>query len=192
MAQATVGAGNLYVEDGTGYENSDTYVSIDFADAHLLLYAKSSVWHTADILDKASALRRATFEWAEGMFQSRWRGTVDDIFAPSQRLAWPRIGAYDDSGRIVDNNVIPTPLKEAVALVANDILANSLDVLPSSTPNSGSLIRETKKGAGFEKTQEWSDGGNSSGMDVSLVRFRAAEALVYPLLEGSNGRVRLS
>ena len=192
MAQATASSGDLYVEDGAGYTNSDTYVSIEFADAYLMLYARSSSWHAADILDKAEALRKATFEWAEGQFQSRWRGTVDDIFSPPQRLSWPRIGAYDDSGRIIDNNVIPVQLKEAVTLVANDLLANSLDVLPSSTPNSGPLIRETKKGAGFEKTQEWGGGGNTSGMDVSLIRFRAAEALVYPLLEGSSGRVRLS
>ena len=186
MVLATVGAGNLYVEDGTGYENADTYVSIDFADTYLQLFSKTSSWHTADILDKAAALRRATFEWAEGYFQGRWRGTIEDRTTGSpQRLSWPRIGAYDDDGRTIQINTVPIQIQEAVSLVANDIINSSLSVLPSSTQTTGDLIRETRKGAGFEKTQEWSSNGGSS-IDSSLIVFRAAEALVFPLLRGAN------
>lgn len=193
MVLQTAGTGNLFVEDGTGYENADAYIDIEFADEYLLTRFDTTAWLALDVLVRARAIRKATMEWAEGLFQGKWRGGMDDIVNPSQSLSWPRIGAFDDDGRLIENDTVPLQLKQAVALVAYDVAIGGKDVLTSSTPTTGNLIRETKKGAGFEKTQEWdSSGGTSGGLDVSLVRFRASEALVYPLLRGSDGGVSRS
>jgi hypothetical protein len=132
----------------------------------------------------AVVLRRATREWAEGVCGSMWRGHVQ---YQTQRLGWPRVGCYDDEGRLVPLNTVPWQIPEAVAIVAGDFLLGG-SILTSSVER-GPLVRETKRGLGFEQTFEYGDGFGSS---QSIRRIRAAEALVVTFVRGGGAGVARS
>jgi hypothetical protein len=189
MATGIAGTGGIVIEDGTGYNNSDSLASVEFADTHLaLLYGATVGWNAAvpptDAL-KGAALRLATMDWFEGQFQGAWRGSisVDDQF-----LSMPRLNLSDDEGRDYGANVIPERIKQAIALVANDILINSTAVLPTGTNRTATVTEETSRIGTMGKTTRWSDRGNPS--ESSLTVYRAADALVYPFVEpGSSDQV---
>jgi hypothetical protein len=178
------GGDGLIVEDGSGFDNADSYASVATADGILEEIGTPASWTAAATAVKAQALRRATREWMEGLLYGLWRGVIKD---QTQRLSWPRIGAFDDEGRVVAPGTIPWQIVHAVSIVAADIVDGGT-ILPTGYQR-GAVLRETKKAVGFEKTVEYSGIGASG--DSAVQRRRRAEALVYPFVDGDEGGVTI-
>ena len=176
--------GNRHTRYGR-YSNSESLSSVEFANTYLeSVYGAAVGWNAAappTDAAKGIALRQATMDWFEGQFQGAWRGSITN---PTQYLSMPRLGLTDDERRIFVSNVIPERIKQAVCLVANDILINSTTVLPTGTNRSAVVTEETSEIGTLKKTTRWSPMGNPS--DTSLTVYRAAEALVYPFAESGS------
>jgi len=168
----------LIVEDGTGKADAESLVDITFADAYWNRFGDPTFWTEKTQDEKEIALREATRDWVQAQVAPLLRGVPQHL---GQRLCYPRYGCHDDWGRLVDQSTVPDFIKEATCLIAGDILQGD-DVLPNEV-NRGSVTRETRKGAGFEKTTEYANGGGGS-----MTKRRAkAEGLVYPWLAGGEG-----
>lgn len=100
----------LVIEDGTGVENADSYVTITYVnDYHTARGATK--WTGADSL-KEQCIRRAT-DYIEKRFGHRFRGVKQ---SRAQALSWPRFNAKDNSGFLYnEEDIIPRKLKMAVA-----------------------------------------------------------------------------
>lgn len=180
----TPGTGGLIVEDGSGVDDAESICSVEQLDAFWAKNGAPAAVTAATDTQKAAALRRATREWFEGVCGGFWRGVIE---FQNQRLSFPRIGCYDDEGRLVPQGTIPAALIEAVAIVAGDVLAGG--TILSNGVEQGPVTRETKRGLGFEQTFEYAPGGFAS---PSVRRVRAAEALVYPYIQGNRSGVSRS
>ncbi|MEQ8396505.1 DnaT-like ssDNA-binding protein [Thalassobaculum sp.] len=97
----------------------DVYADRAEADAYFAVRGVTA-WSDADEAARDAALVRAT-GWLEGHY--RWVGRLVD---PSQPLAWPRAGARDSEGRVVDG--IPDRVKAACAELA--LIALTQDLAP--------------------------------------------------------------
>lgn len=177
------GTGNLIVEDGTGIDDAESLASVEDFQTFWDKNGSPTFATGATDIEVAAALRRSTREWLL-QYSGKLRGTIQHL---TQRLCFPRIGCYDDEGRSVPTGSVPQDFKDALCLVAGEILAGQ-QVLPSEVDR-GQVTRETKKGAGFEKTIEYAPG---SGSGASRRRIRAAEALIYPYVEDCGSQVSLS
>lgn len=108
----------LVVEDGTGLENAESYISL--ADANAYFIGKrlhSSAWTASIDAVKETALRQATL-LIDSEFT--WTGTIL-MTDPVQALAWPRKDAYDRYGR-ARNSEVPQEVKYAVCELAHYLL----------------------------------------------------------------------
>lgn len=95
----------ISVEDGTGLTDSNSYVSVDFADAYFSARGVSS-WALLETVAKEQSLIRAT-DYVDSIFQ--WNGKK---LASEQALRFPRAGLVDYEGNDVEG--IPNCLKQAV------------------------------------------------------------------------------
>jgi hypothetical protein len=177
-----VGTGGLIVEDGTGYDDAESLCSIEQFDAFWAKQIAPTAVTAATATQKAAALRQATREWVEPN-TALLRGHVQ---YQDQRLGWPRIGCWDDEGRLVKQNTVPKQFVEATALVAAELLAGG--TILTNGVERGAVTRETKRGLGFEQTFEYGEGAASA----SVRRMRAAEALIYPFVRGGDSGVARS
>jgi hypothetical protein len=178
--EGTDAPGDLVVEDGTGLATAESLASVAFADLFWERRGSPASWFGSTLEQKEIALRKATSEWFEAQVGGLLRGSIQ---YRHQRLSFPRIGCYDDEGRYVDPGTVPAQIQEAIAMVAGDARAG--DTLMPNEVDRGALVRETKKGLGFEQTFEYANGG----VATSVKRRRAAESLVYPYLKGGGGGV---
>ncbi len=167
--------GDLIVEDGTGLANAESFASVEYADEWWSRHGSPAWWTSSTLEQKEVALRTATAEGIEAEYASLFRGVIQHR---TQRLSFPRYGCIDDDGREVASGTVPWQAKDATVLLAGDVRAG--DVLLPTELDRGPIVRETKKGLGFEKTIEYADGGQGG----TVKRRRAVEALLWPLLNG--------
>jgi hypothetical protein len=109
------------VEDGTGVEGANSYITVELADEHISLYTEASdTWLSLDTEEKELRLIRATRFIDNAVF---WVSTkVHD----SNPLQWPRNEFIALYGRVIRSNEIPIELQQAVAELANESLFNTL------------------------------------------------------------------
>lgn len=130
----------LVVEDGTGLETANTYISASDADLYNANLGRAE-WSSLDTDVKAAALIKAT-QFIDASFQ--WIGSR--MFRV-QALAWPRHAGLDASGDSIlltdrDNfeiEGIPAFVPKAVAEAA--FLSLSNDLFQVADPN-GKVIRD--------------------------------------------------
>lgn len=160
----------LIVEDGTGMATAESYVSVAWADDYLRRRARAATWDTYDVTTKAAYLLAAT-EYLDAMCQ--WRGTVLTV---GQALGWPRSGALDKWGRIVDGASVPGLVKTAVVEIA---------ALGGITQEGGQTVREETIGP-ITTVYE-------TGMDRSVgrSRYKLAFDLVAALALNPAGSLAL-
>lgn len=94
----------IVIETGAGVDNAVSYVTVDEAD----LYHQSSgnsAWTGTDAAKEAALVRGARM--LEGL---PWKGVKT---ARTNPLVWPRIGATDGDGRLIDADEIPAEVKRA-------------------------------------------------------------------------------
>jgi len=100
-----------------GLSTSNSYVSVEYADAFFAASINSSGWPTVE-LQKEAALQEATRVLDE---QFSWIG---QIATETQALAWPRSGAVDPEGRPIAVDAIPKRVADATCSLALFLIQN--------------------------------------------------------------------
>lgn len=164
------------VEDGTGLENSNAYISLAFATAYFGDRGVAA-WTGSDTV-KQQAIVRAT-DYIETRYGQQFRGTRG---SPTQALSWPRSNAFDDNG--FELTGVPVQLQKAAAEYALRALSASLMPDPV-TDTSGQSVKMKKEVVGpIEETTEY----HGSGVIQTIKPYPAADRLLAGLVLGSQGR----
>lgn len=124
------------VETGEGLTNSNSYISVEFADDYFADRGDAS-WDATSYMDKQVALIRAT-DYININY-----AFVGIIFSAEQALEWPRSNAIDINGNLLEG--IPISLKKATAELALIVLSDS-NLIPNQN-NDGRIVRERVEGA---------------------------------------------
>ena len=162
----------IVVENGTGLDNAESYVSVAEADARLANLGYTT-WAPLQTVEKEQALRRAT-NYMVQEFRSKWKGAR---LLSTQILDWPRSDVYVDD-ILIASTIVPLEVKNTNIDLA--IKAAAGDLNPDTTQR---VIRE--KIGPLE--QEFSASGPSRSI------FRAAWMSLAPYLDsyaGSNQVIR--
>lgn len=122
----------MIVEDGTGLTDSNSYVSVVFADNYFSSRGVSE-WNALETEVKEQALIRAT-DYIDNIFQ--WCGKKASV---EQALRFPRVNLKDYEGNVIEG--IPTCLKQAVCDVA--IISSSGKELFETAEQNGDIVSET-------------------------------------------------
>lgn len=102
----------LIVEDGTAKSDAESYISVDDADTYVSnWYGTLSDWDDLDTAGKERALRTGT----RYIDSHDFLGYRED---DDQSLAWPRYGVGYIDGQYIDDDEIPTPVKNATVEAA--------------------------------------------------------------------------
>jgi hypothetical protein len=117
----------LEVEDGTGLEDADAYISLEYADAYHLAQGNAAWAAEDDDAVKEAAIRRATV-YIDNTYRGDFSGTK--LNARSQALEWPRIDATDGNGDDVDDDAVPREVEKATAEAALRELASPGSLSP--------------------------------------------------------------
>lgn len=122
----------LIVEDGTGLSTSNSYVSVLEADAYFDTHPYyADAWADMGLPDKERALISATMQLDSLV---HWYGYITNS---TQALDWPRTGVYDNEGRLIASNVIPTQVKYATMEMAYHVYKSN----PFEAPAGAGLER---------------------------------------------------
>lgn len=99
------------VEDGSGVAGANAYLSTADADAYHADRG-NAFWASLDDATKEAALVRAT-DYIDKRFGRKFRGFRKTL---QQRLQWPRLSAFDDSGYLLGGDgKLPHQLRDACA-----------------------------------------------------------------------------
>ena len=161
------------VEDGTGIENANSYVTVAAADAYDADHGALAAWSAASDAEKQEALRLAT-QYLDMNYGGQWRGQKAD---GDQGLAWPRISAVDDDGYTLED--VPSKLADACVEMALASIAGD-DLLPAVS-NPGKLEEEKIKVGPIETVEKWGSGGVGQQKQYTKV-----DALLIGLIQSSN------
>ena len=107
----------MIVEDGTGLDNADSFVSVAYADTY---FSDRNITAWTTLTNKEALLIQAT-DYIEAVYSQAWKGTT---LNDTQSLSFPRI--------INDETVYPDRLKKAVCELA-------------LKADSGSLLEDTEQ-----------------------------------------------
>lgn len=100
------------VEDGTGYEDSTSYASVEYADEYISFWYDAEEWDTLTNEEKEKKLMIATSFLDSAV---RWQSSIRNI---EQALQFPRQDFFDLDGRIVRSNIVPQAVKDATVQLA--------------------------------------------------------------------------
>jgi len=115
----------MVIEDGTGKTDSNSYVSVTFADNYFSSRGFSS-WEELEDEDKEILLIKAT-DFIDNIFQ--WNGKKKTY---EQALNFPRENLIDNNGYVITD--IPVNLKQAVC-EAVEVLVNGSSLFQSASEN---------------------------------------------------------
>lgn len=122
----------MIVEDGTGLTDSNSYVSVVFADDYFSAHGVSK-WAVLDESSKETALINAT-DYVDNIFQ--WYGQK---LKKEQSLRFPRKNLFDYEGTEIEG--IPNCLKQAVCEAA--VLSSKGTELFQTAEKNGDVVSET-------------------------------------------------
>ena len=159
----------LIVEDGSGLDDAESYVSVADAGTYCTAHGLSA-WTGADAV-KESALRNAT-QYLDATY--RFKGYR---VAEHQALMWPRSGVMFD-GYTLAYDAIPTMLKTACIELAIKAISGSLIVDPDPQYVTDVQVGPIKKSMSAPQ-----NGGQKT---YSLI-----DSLLRDLIAGGSGSVQL-
>lgn len=107
----------LIVEDGSGLENSNSYVSLQEADDYWELRNDSS-WAALSDEDKTKGVVQAS-QYLDYFY--KWIG---DRYSSVQAMTWPRVVFFDADARAMYANEIPKRIKDAACELAREAALN--------------------------------------------------------------------
>ena len=162
----------IIVEDGTGLETSNSYISEADADTYHSDRGNSA-WAEATSTQKQAALIKAC-QWLDAVYGKRWLGSRSKY---TQGLDWPRVGAVDHDGYSLYQ--VPKKLPWAAAEAALAIIGG-VDLSP--VLERGGKVRREKIGS---LETEYSDGAPARTV------VTAVTDMVRTYLRGSGLRITL-
>jgi hypothetical protein len=109
----------LTLEDGTGVEGANCYVSLAQANAYFETHPRAAAWADLSDPEKTAYLIHATRTIDVGV---TWKGERVEI---EQALEWPRANVTVD-GKIWPDDVIPSDLRNAVCECAVGLAVSGL------------------------------------------------------------------
>lgn len=121
----------MVVEDGTGLTDSNSYVSVVFADDYFSTRGVSK-WETLTQTEKEQMLINAT-DYIDSIYQ--WKGKK---LNSSQALRFPRENLFDYEGGKIEG--VPTALKQATCEAAS-LIANGT-ILFQTADSNGDVVSE--------------------------------------------------
>jgi len=126
----------MIVEDGSGVDGANSYVSVEYADAFFDARGRSD-WHSnAD--HKEKALIKST-DYIDAVFGYRFKAQKFDPFQP---LEFPRFGLYDRYQNVVIG--IPDNLKKATCEYAVRVISGS-ELLQDPNLSTTDFLLQSKK-----------------------------------------------
>lgn len=156
----------LIVEDGSGVENADSYLSVADADSHHA--DRGNAGWTGDGAAKEAALRKAT-DYLGQAYRLRWLGARVEA---GQALDWPRAGLATIGG-----GVVPDEVRRATAELA--LVALGAELNPPLAR--GGRVKREKVGP---IESEFEDGA------PGRTRYPAIDGMLAPLLARAGRLVR--
>lgn len=168
----------LVVENGTGLQNAESYVSVAFVDNYFNTFysaEKSYSWKSQRDDLKEIALRQVT-SYYEFKYAIDLPGTRK---TSNQSLSWPRVGALHD-GSYIDSTVVPTLLQQAIAELAIKYAADSSVFFPDRDSEAG-VSEESVSIGSMSVSTKYSATKNTE------VIFAKIEAMLSKLVGGFRG-----
>ncbi|ARK07411.1 hypothetical protein LAV_00011 [Sphingobium phage Lacusarx] len=117
---------DLILENGTGVVNANAYLTTEEADEILEVNIHSN-WTIADEETKEKLII-----WATRLLEERVQWFGKKMF-PTAWLSWPRCGARDREGYMLQDDIVPRQVKIATALLADHLLAGNPELVNSSS-----------------------------------------------------------
>ena len=156
----------LVIEDGTGVEGANSYITLAEARAYAL---ERGVTLTADDAVLEAHLILA-MDYLESL-RDKYQGSKT---LSTNSLQWPRYPVYID-GTLIGSNVIPQELKDAEAQLAIE-QHNGIVISPSVAEKVGAVKKEK---VGPLETEYFAGTGSSTGQPV----MTKVDELLAPLLD---------
>lgn len=163
----------LIIEDGTGKDDSQTYVDADAARQ----YAEA---RGIDLSNDDTVVEQqlvSAMDYLEAQ-RARYQGTKTKPGV--QALQWPRTGVILDCSYALPDNVIPTELKQAQCQLVLEVFAGNT-LMPSSD---GRVVKREKVDV-IER--EFMTGKDLGTGGLPSPNFPAVDALLAPLFEACGG-----
>lgn len=172
---------DFVVEDGTGLSTANSYCSVATANAYHTSYGSPATWTAATTAQKEEALRIATqaLDLRYGLRWSGYRQTAE------QGLDWPRDYAYDQGGRAIGDDDIPTRLAHATAYAAL-LHLNGTTLVPESV-EIGEVSSESKSVGAVSKSVTYSSAKPAYTRLVKLDWMLATAGLIEASAGGWGG-----
>ena len=179
------------VENGSGYPDATSYVSVADADTYFTDRGNTA-WSAADNTAKEQALVKAT-AFVDASYRSRYKGRRK---TKEQSLAWPRYGASIDGqgswlgvswaadgvisdGFLIGDSEIPQLLKDCVCELAARALIK--DLAPDIPASAGAISMKKVGPLQIEY----------KGPAAPYTLWRYAAMLIAPLLTGTMGNITM-
>lgn len=121
----------MIVEDGTGLTDSNSYVSVVFADDYFSTRGVSK-WEALTTTEKEQKLINAT-DYIDSIYQ--WKGKK---VSTSQALRFPRENLFDYEGGKIEG--VPTAVKQATCEAASLIVDGT--ILYQTADSNGDVVSE--------------------------------------------------
>lgn len=172
------------VEDGTGVEGANSYVSAEYAADYFALRNKTD-WPAipANLTQVQGLLIEAT-DYIEAIFARRFIGEMTD---PAQPLSWPRSDTDDYLEVAYADNVIPDVLKRACCQYAYQALVGGPLMPTPELQASGFAVVTTREAVGPIETEYRAVG--TKGRPTLIRAYPAADSLMASLLVPTNASV---
>jgi hypothetical protein len=152
------------VEDGTGIEGSNSYVSESEFDAYC--EDRGLTPATGDV---EPALVRATTA-LDGHYHTQYPGYR--TYGREQGLEWPRTGAYDYEGNVIGDDEIPQEIKDATC----EMCIRELTEPGVMTPDLGRPVQSIQAGSV----------GITYGGGTQMTTYTVIDGILSPILSGSG------
>lgn len=137
------------VEDGSGLINSNSYISVEYADDYFA--SRDVISWVGSLVAKQGAIVQAT-DYIERRWGKYFNGIAQYASKP-QALSFPRTGVYDYNGMPVIG--IPEKLKKATAEYAFRAYSADLSPDPKFLEDSVVVSKKTEKIGPIEETTEY-------------------------------------
>lgn len=166
----------MIVEDGSGVENADSYVSLDEA----IEYCTS---HGLTFSSSPSTLGEAALIRASAAIDARYGASYpgDRANGRDQGLHWPRSGAYDAGGWLLPDDEIPVEITRATIEAA---------VREFATPNS--MMPDLERGGAIQSIRAGSVGityGSNASVKTTFTLIDGIMANILTGMGGSGGGI---
>lgn len=158
------------VEDGTGSETANSYVSVADADAYHALRGNSAWTETSTSPDqgKHAALVRAT-QAIDALYRGRWPGAK--LNGREQALEWPRVDADDANGEEIADDAVPA-----------EIVAATCEAALRELEDAGSMMPDLERGGGVKRVKAGTVEVEFAGNASALTAFTIIDGILSPLL----------